>query len=479
MTDGGLSCTALTSLAVLSVEHVVSVALGRYTQQRPVVGARAAPSVAVLLGEIVKLVLSVTLELGHWGGLGAGATRAELTKATVGSPRDTLRLGVPALLWTLQNNIIYVALAMLEMVVFQCLYQTKLLLTALLSVVFLQRKLTRVQWFALAMLTAGAVIVEISIDESSGKRTSAARRASGLGVAFALGAATISSVAGVYFEHILKGQATTSSTGIAPSLWARNVQLCVSTVPLALLGVFISPPKSLAEPLAGFDGVMWGLVVLNASGGLLSAVVIKYGDNILKNFVTACSVVAGTFVSIIAFRFHPQARFISGAAMVAVAATLFSMDTSRIARMCAECAPPGSRTRVAAVTAVALAGVGAICVLAATGIGGPASPFGRFPFGDTPGTDTLDTLKADTCVGTSCPPAVHSHAGPRAHGGQGHRGTGSAHAQTAGGGGAHGHARGGGPGGGAAQSLRHIHSAVAMTNRTAREARKAARGAEI
>ena len=473
MTDGGLSCTALTSLAVLSVEHVASVALGRYTQQRPVVGARAAPSVAVLLTELIKLALSITLELGHWGGFGAGATRAELTKATVGSPRDTLRLGVPALLWTVQNNIIYVALAMLEMVVFQCLYQTKLLLTALLSVVFLRRKLTRVQWFALAMLTAGAVIVEISIDESSGKRTSAARRASGLGVAFALGAATISSVAGVYFEYILKSQATSSLTGIAPSLWARNVQLCVSTVPLALLGVFVSPPKSLAAPLAGFDGVMWGLVVLNASGGLLSAVVIKYGDNILKNFVTACSVVAGTFVSIIAFRFHPQARFISGAAMVAVAATLFSMDTSRIARMCAECAPPGSRTRVAAVTAVALAGVGAICVLSATGIGGPASPFGRFPFGGTPGTDTLDTLKADTCVGINCPPAVHSHAGPRAHGGLGHRGTGSAHALV-GGGGAHGHPRGG-PAGGAAQSLRRIHSAVA--NRTAREARKAARAA--
>ena len=159
--------------------------------------------------------------------------------------------------------------------------------------------------------------------------------------------------------------------------------------------------------------------------------------------------------------------------MVAVAATLFSMDTSRIARMCAECAPPGSRKRVAAVTAVALAGVGAICVLSATGIGGPASPFGRFPFGGTPGTDTLDTLKADTCVGMNCPPAVHSHAGPRAHGG--HRGTGSAHAHV-GGGGAHGHARGG-PAGGAAQSLRRIHSHSAVANRTAREARKAARAA--
>jgi len=37
----------------------------------------------------------------------------------------------------------------------------------------------------------------------------------------------------------------------------------------------------------GFDAPLLALVLLNAAGGLVVAAVIKYGDNILKNFSTA------------------------------------------------------------------------------------------------------------------------------------------------------------------------------------------------
>jgi len=107
-----------------------------------------------------------------------------------------------------------------------------------------------------------------------------------------------------------------------PSLWVRNVQLCVFTIPLAAIGVMIKPPQT-SNLLAGFDQPMQGLVLLNGAGGLVTAAVIKYGDNILKNFATASSVVLGTIVSVYVFDFRPGLQFIAGSVCVVFAATMY------------------------------------------------------------------------------------------------------------------------------------------------------------
>ena len=75
---------------------------------------------------------------------------------------DTLRVAVPAFLYTVQNNLIYIALANIEVVAFQVLYQSKLLLTALLSFAFLGSRFSFQQWASLVMLTAGVIAVEMS-----------------------------------------------------------------------------------------------------------------------------------------------------------------------------------------------------------------------------------------------------------------------------------------------------------------------------
>jgi UDP-sugar transporter A1/2/3 len=276
----------------------------------------AAPTVAVLLTELIKLVLSVGLEIGRWGGLGSGSDCRQLWKATIGSPMDTLRVSVPALLYTVQNNLIYIALAQLEVVVFQVLYQAKLLLTAVLSVYLLKRRVGFMQWAALMLLTVGVIFVELSLSTGTatsgrghghghGKQRGADARdgsslasAAVLGAGAALGAAALSALAGVYFEAVIKAREAN-----APSLWVRNVQLCISAIPLAALGVAIAPPQG--RFLGGFDLPMKMLVFINGAGGLVTAAVIKYGDNILKNFATAASVVLGTVVSVYVFDFRP------------------------------------------------------------------------------------------------------------------------------------------------------------------------------
>jgi len=158
---------------------------------------------------------------------------------------------VPALLYTVQNNLVYVALGCLEMVTFQVLYQVKLLLTALLAVVFLGQRLSAQRWFALLVLTAGVIIVELSTSDTPpppppkpplphrrGRHAPASLefgRSScyNVGAAAALVSAALSSSAGVYFEAVLKKE----EEGRAVSLWARNLQLSVVSIPLAALAV--------------------------------------------------------------------------------------------------------------------------------------------------------------------------------------------------------------------------------------------------
>jgi len=147
-----------------------------------------------------------------------------------------------------------------------------------------------------------------------------------LGASSAFIAATFSSLAGVYFESVVK-----SNEANAPSLWLRNVQLCIFTIPIAAVGVMLQWRRlSMVGFFTGFDMYACALVTLNGAGGLLVAAVIKYGDNILKNFTTSCSVILGTVMSILLFDFKPNVRFFVGATLVILSAYIFAVGPEKV-----------------------------------------------------------------------------------------------------------------------------------------------------
>lgn len=64
----------------------------------------------------------------------------------------------------------------------------------------------------------------------------------------------------------------------------RNVQLSVVAIPIGLLTTF---SYDLAEVSAkgffhGYNAIVWSVILLQALGGLLVAMVVRYADNILK-----------------------------------------------------------------------------------------------------------------------------------------------------------------------------------------------------
>lgn len=227
---------------------------------------------------------------------------------------ETLKLAVPALLYTLQNNMIYVALANLEATTFQVGYQSKVITTAVLSVLMLNRSLSWNKWVALFILTGGIVATQIRVGGAAPSDAASAGNPT-VGIAAVLFSAFCSAFAGVYFEKILKGT--------NPSVWMRNAQLAFFSMIVGLITYFASEPAEVRF-FQGYNGIVLSLILIQAAGGLIIAVVVKYADNILKGFATAMSIVLCGALSSVMMGFEPSALFVMGSTMAIGATMLYS-----------------------------------------------------------------------------------------------------------------------------------------------------------
>ncbi|KAB7501063.1 UDP-galactose translocator, partial [Armadillidium nasatum] len=198
---------------------------------------------------------------------------------------DTLKVAVPSFIYLVQNNLLYVSASNLDAATYQVTYQMKILTTAMFAVLILGKKLKPVQWISLVMLTAGVAMVQLS---ASGATSGNLNQNRVLGCTAAIAACCCSGFAGIYFEKILKGSDV--------SIWIRNVQLSFLSLPLGVLTALANDWSSITSKgfFYAYDSYIIYLIVLNAVGGLLVAMVVKYADNILKGFATSLAIVLST-----------------------------------------------------------------------------------------------------------------------------------------------------------------------------------------
>ena len=50
---------------------------------------------------------------------------------------------------------------------------------------------------------------------------------------------------------------------------------------------------------SGYNKYVWGVITLQAAGGLIVAVVVKYADNVMKGFATSISIIISAVLSYI------------------------------------------------------------------------------------------------------------------------------------------------------------------------------------
>ncbi|KAM4562142.1 UDP-galactose translocator isoform 1-T1 [Odontesthes bonariensis] len=314
------------SLAVLVVQNASLILSIRYVRTLP--GDRFVATSAVVMAEVLK-VLTCLLIILLQKRCSLKDTFVFLLDSILFQYKDTLKLAVPSLIYTLQNNLQYIAISNLPAATFQVTYQLKILTTALFSVMMLRKSLSRVQWVSLLLLFAGVAIVQV---QQEGNKEASVANDSDQNYTVGLVAVVISCLssgfAGVYFEKILKGSSA--------SVWMRNVQLGVFGTALGLLGLWWNDGAAVAERgfLFGYTDMVWCVIFNQAFGGLLVAVVVKYADNILKGFATSFSIVVSTVMSVYLFGFHVDLLFSAGAGLVIGAVYMYSLPKAPGGALC-------------------------------------------------------------------------------------------------------------------------------------------------
>ena len=88
--------------------------------------------------------------------------------------------------------------------------------------------------------------------------------------------------------------------GDKTSIWVRNVQLCLFSIPLQLLAVYQRDWDKVQANgwMHGFCPSTWAVVCMFAFGGLLVAVVIRFADNNLKNLAMALAILLSCLASV-------------------------------------------------------------------------------------------------------------------------------------------------------------------------------------
>ena len=78
----------------------------------------------------------------------------------------------------------------------------------------------------------------------------------------------------------------------------------------------------------GYSLLTFCTICIQAAGGLIVAMVIKYADNILKGFATSLSIILSTVASIFIFNFVITVYFLIGSALVFFATYLYNKPES-------------------------------------------------------------------------------------------------------------------------------------------------------
>jgi UDP-sugar transporter A1/2/3 len=309
------------SLIIFCLQNSITPIVFRFAMTEATKGDRASTSWILFFTEAIKFVVSyVLLVLEHNGDVRKSFD--VIHQDALSNPRENLPLGVPSLIYVLQNALLQWSSGNMSAALFQVTYQGKILVTAAFSVILLQKQIKRVQWLSIIIMGTGIAMVQLA-DAKESKQSAMANASEQnvvAGVSMLLLACCCSGFASVFTEKVLK-QVGGNQNQKKKSVWLQNMQMAFFSMGVCLFSAaseVLFPEQGTENRiiLHGFTWKTWMMAANNAIGGLLVALVIKYADNILRGFASAVATISTAILSVFLFGFELKAVFAVGSLMV-------------------------------------------------------------------------------------------------------------------------------------------------------------------
>eukprot|EP00048_Salpingoeca_helianthica_P019736 m.3772 g.3772 ORF g.3772 m.3772 type:complete len:347 (-) comp3769_c0_seq1:43-1083(-) len=266
---------------------------------------------------------------------------------------DWILYFVPALCYTINNNIAVYLQTQMDPATFHVLCNFKILTTALLYRVMLNRHLSSRRWFALFLLGCGSALAAYSAIEHDTVHRNSERSASEshhrekknadtehfshaatqlhvtpTGLLVLVLYCVISGFAGVYTEKLMRKQMQTSI--FEQGLYMYSVGVILNGLLLAHAGESIHAPLCTATAI---------LVASQAANGFILAFVMKHAGNILRLFVISGAMLFASLLSWLVFDLTLTSHFLVAVCLIIAAFYLYHHDPHP-----AHPAPPKSTT---------------------------------------------------------------------------------------------------------------------------------------
>ena len=225
-----------------------------------------------------------------------------------------LRLLALAILYALQNNLLFAALTQVNLATYQVLISLRIPLTAGLMWLMLGRSFSQWHQGAIACLVVGAVASQVDVGALmiSGGQLFVITP---LGLAYMVTTVACASLASVANETMLKDES-------AGSLHGQNCVLygwgCMVN---ALVALAMGPGRgwtSLAAVYQGFNPYTWALVASLTCLGLATAAILKHADNMVRSLGYVGSIVLASAVSAVLLGTPLSPTFAVGAGVACV-----------------------------------------------------------------------------------------------------------------------------------------------------------------
>uniref|UniRef100_A0A0K0DUG3 UDP-galactose translocator n=1 Tax=Strongyloides stercoralis TaxID=6248 RepID=A0A0K0DUG3_STRER len=315
----------------------LSVCMLRYVRFRKVDHMFIAP-VALMIGEFFKIFLStIFLTIENKSLISAGKI---LYLETLINWKSFFKTSIPAFCYAIQNLLYYYAISYLDATLLLVLQQIKILTTAFFTVVLLKKKLSPLQWLSMIILIIGIILVQIkypSIKNNINFNNSTKKNESIettthyyplpnplhippqlIGLIMVIIGAILAGFVGTFLEKMFKNNTT--------SIWVRNFQLSIFSIPVHLSTAFISEYNKISTYglFIGFDYLVILMTFIFGVHGMVVAILLKHASSILKCFASGFVITLTALVSIIIFDKWPSYLMIIGTLVIFIAVYIYT-----------------------------------------------------------------------------------------------------------------------------------------------------------